>query len=200
MMHLERYVDYGWFRKRWKGDDSRAKGPREPCSTRFNCARLLLDGTQWVPESAFQQAIQPGATSFQVGLTSTGKLADLFARDLLRVDTGRDAVKNRGLGGSTFTSEDVLPDDEGRPSRWKFGVRLPGLSPIRGSWLRRKSRGFKHGQTKSAPAQGAGAPVLRYSTHCGQFRGWSLLMSTKRRRGALPFRPSSPRRPGGRPR
>ena len=63
---LERYVDYllGSGDKRRLGRVTfESQGAREDAEHQVQFARLLLEGTQWVPESAFRRRFSPARTS-----------------------------------------------------------------------------------------------------------------------------------------
>ena len=82
---LERYVDHllaGTGQRRLGKVTFESIGAREDAEHQVQFARLLLDGTQWVPESAFRQAIQPGADFVTKAGSHPTELADMFARDL----------------------------------------------------------------------------------------------------------------------
>ncbi len=128
-MLLERYVDYllasGDQRKMGRVTFE-SQGAREDAEHQVQFARLLLDGTQWVPESAFQQAIQPGASFVpKVGSHPT-ELADLFARDLY--EWARSGCQVSPLRWEAFTKKIYCRGDG---SSGKFGVKVFPDSDIR---------------------------------------------------------------------
>lgn len=84
LLLLERYVDHLLV------GDPRAmgritfesQGPREDALHQLELARLLIDGTQWVRQSDFQQAIEPGARFVPKQGSCPTELADMLARDI----------------------------------------------------------------------------------------------------------------------
>jgi hypothetical protein len=84
-MLLERYID---FRASSSVERTRSKiyieaqGPREDAEHQRAFADALLHGTQWVPESAFQQWLETGVRfPTKIGSDPT-ELADMVSRDL----------------------------------------------------------------------------------------------------------------------
>ncbi len=128
-MLLERYVDYLLVsgERRYMGRVTfESQGAREDAEHQVQFARLLLDGTQWVPESAFQQAIQPGATFVPKSGSHPTELADLFARDLY--EWTRSGCRAEPLRWSTF-AEKIYCRADGKNG--KFGVKIFPDSDIR---------------------------------------------------------------------
>ena len=128
-MLLERYVDYllvSGERRHMGRVTFESQGAREDAEHQVQFARLLLDGTQWVPESAFQQAIQPGATFVPKSGSHPTELADLFARDLY--EWTRSGCRTEPLRWSTFTRKMYCRDDG---KNGKFGVKIFPDSDIR---------------------------------------------------------------------
>ncbi len=130
-MLLERYVDYllvsGEHRKMGRVTFE-SQGAREDAEHQVQFARLLLDGTQWVPESAFQQAIQPGANFVPKAGSHPTEIADLLARDLYewarsgcratpqRWDLFTKKIYCRGDGKNGKFGVKVFPDSDIRPA------------------------------------------------------------------------------------
>lgn len=128
-MLLERYVDYLLTAEgpRQIGKVTfESQGAREDAEHQVQFARLLLDGTQWVPESAFQQAIHPGASFVPKSGSHPTELADMFARDLY--EWARSGCRERPLRWSTFTRKTYCRGDG---SSGKFGVKVFPDSDIR---------------------------------------------------------------------
>ena len=126
---LERYVDYlltSSDRRRLGRVTFESQGPREDAEHQAQFARLLLDGTQWVPESSFQQAIQPGANFVTKSGSDPVELADIFVRDLY--EWARSGCREIPARWGIFTSKMYCRDD-GRSG--KFGVKVFPDSDIR---------------------------------------------------------------------
>ena len=83
-MLLERYVDY----LATRGDDPFGQvtfesiGPREDAEHHRDYVDLLLQGTQWVPESAFRNWLGTGCAFMAKESNHPMELADMFSRDL----------------------------------------------------------------------------------------------------------------------
>lgn len=126
---LERYVDFlitSSDCRRLGRVTFESQGPREDAEHQAQFARLLLDGTQWVPESAFQQAIQPGASFVTKSGSDPVELADIFVRDLY--EWARSGCREIPPRWDLFTSKMYYRDD-GRSG--KFGVKVFPDSDIR---------------------------------------------------------------------
>lgn len=84
-MLLERFVD---FRATSGGERTRSKvlleaqGPREDAEHQRVFADVLLHGTQWVPESAFQQWLETGVLFPTKHGSDPMELADMVSRDV----------------------------------------------------------------------------------------------------------------------
>jgi hypothetical protein len=57
-------------------------GPREDAYHQLEYARLLVDGTQWVPATHFQHCLEPGVRFLPKAGSHPLELADMLARDL----------------------------------------------------------------------------------------------------------------------
>ena len=128
-MLLERYVDYllvhGDQRKMGRVTFE-SQGAREDAEHQIQFARLLLEGTQWVPESAFQQAIQPGASFVPKSGSHPTELADLLARDLY--EWARSGCQAPPRRWEVFTEKMYCRGDG---TSGKFGVKVFPDSDIR---------------------------------------------------------------------
>jgi hypothetical protein len=84
-MLLERYVD---FRAASSTERTRSKvlleaqGPKEDALHQRDYADILINGTQWVPESAFQQWLETGVLFPPKGGSDPMELADMVSRDI----------------------------------------------------------------------------------------------------------------------
>ena len=98
---LERYLDYlatnG--RKTIGRVTFESQGPKQDAEHQLEYARLLLDGTQWVPDSAFRNWLETGMRFIPKSGSHPMELADMFSRDLY---------------------EWVRDGCESKPHRWKF--------------------------------------------------------------------------------
>lgn len=121
-MLLERYVDYllATPGQRHLGTVTfESQGAREDAEHQAQFARLLLEGTQWVSESAFRQAIQPGARFVTKSGSHPTELADMFARDLFEwVRSGCTTAPQRW---SIFTDKVYCRGDA---QSGRFGVKV----------------------------------------------------------------------------
>lgn len=128
MLTLERYVDYICVGE--QGLRGRvvfeSQGPKEDALHQLEYARLLIDGTQWVPQSAFQQAIEPGAQFVPKMGSHPMELADMLSREIWEwVRDGCGAPVNRFalFGAKTYK--------RGDGERGKFGIKVFPDSDIR---------------------------------------------------------------------
>ena len=128
---LERYVDYLLASpgQRQLGTVTfESQGAREDAEHQAQFARLLLEGTQWVSESAFRQAIRPGARFVTKAGSHPTELADMFSRDLFEWVRSGCATSPQRWG--TFTDKMY---SRGDGQRGKFGVKVFPDSDIRAS-------------------------------------------------------------------
>ena len=126
---LERYVDYllaSSDERRLGRVTFESQGAREDAEHQVQFARLLLEGTQWVPESAFRQAIQPGAHFVTKSGSHPTELADMFVRDLF--EWTRSGCTTGPHRWDTFTAKMYCRGD-GQGGR--FGVKVFPDSDIR---------------------------------------------------------------------
>ena len=103
-----------------------SQGPKEDALHQLEYARLLLGGTQWVPPSAFQQTIEPGARFVPKSGSHPTELADMFARDLFE-------WVRQGCTGDPKRWSRFSPKIYGRGNRsmGTFGVKVFPDSDIR---------------------------------------------------------------------
>jgi hypothetical protein len=121
-MLLERYVDY---RASTSEERTRSKvlleaqGPREDALHQREYADVLLNGTQWVPESAFQQWLETGVLFPTKRGSDPMELADMVSRDLYEwLESGCIGFPGRWRA---FSQRTYCRDD---PMRGKFGVKV----------------------------------------------------------------------------
>lgn len=128
IMLLERYIDF-----LASSDVTRlgrvtfeSQGPREDAYHQLEYARALIDGSQWVPDSAFRSWLETGLRFTGKSGSDPMELADMFSRDLF------EWVKN-GCTGSPkrwdLFSKKIHCRDDGRMG--KFGVKVFPDSDIR---------------------------------------------------------------------
>lgn len=84
IMLLERYVDFLATRSanRMGFVTFESQGPREDVYHQLEYARVLVDGSQWVPESAFRHWLLPGLRFTPKRGSDPTELADMFAREV----------------------------------------------------------------------------------------------------------------------
>lgn len=125
---LERYVDFMAMVNvgRMGRVTLESQGPKEDALHQLEYARLLLGGTQWVPPSAFQQTIEPGARFVPKSGSHPTELADMFARDLFE-------WVRQGCTGDPKRWSRFSPKIYGRGNRsmGTFGVKVFPDSDIR---------------------------------------------------------------------
>ena len=151
---LERYVDYLLAANDQRGLGKvtfESQGPKEDAEHQVQFARLLLDGTQWVPESAFQQAIQPGASFVTKSGSSPVELADMFVRDLY--EWARSGCRDVPARWNMLTSKMYCRGD-GRSG--KFGVKVFPDSDIRELIEAHRAQRVEPVQKLKAPLLGSG--------------------------------------------
>lgn len=94
-------------------------GPREDAEHQFEYARLLVDGTQWVPEAAFRNWLEPGLQFAPKQGSHPLELADMLSRDLFEWLRGRCA--NTPKRWELFGEKIYCRGDGGRG---KFGIKI----------------------------------------------------------------------------
>lgn len=128
-MLLERFLD---FRATSSGERTRARvlleaqGPREDAEHQRVYADVLLHGTQWVPESAFQQWLETGVLFPNKHGSDPMELADMVSRDIYEwVDGGCIGSPGRWglLSDRTYSRGDRM--------QGKFGIKVFPDSDIR---------------------------------------------------------------------
>lgn len=84
LMLLERYIDYlaSQQKQRFGRVIFESQGPVEDATHQLEYARILLDGSQWVPDSAFRHWLEAGLRFQPKSGSDPMEIADMFARDL----------------------------------------------------------------------------------------------------------------------
>jgi len=84
IMLLERYLNFLAFSpsKRLGRVSLESQGPKEDAYHQLEYARTFLDGSQWVPDAAFRNWLEPGLRFTVKQGSSPAELADMFARTL----------------------------------------------------------------------------------------------------------------------
>lgn len=118
---MERYVDYLATRqeKTMGRVTFESQGPKEDAEHQLEYARLLLDGTQWVPASAFRNWLETGMRFTPKSNSDPMELADMFSRDLYEwVRAACDVTPFRwnSFEKKIYCREDGL--------RGKFGIKV----------------------------------------------------------------------------
>lgn len=96
-----------------------SQGPREDAAHQLEYARVLLDGTQWVPESAFRNWLEAGLQFATKGKSHPTELADMMSRDLFEWVRGDCDVTPKRW--ELFSDKIYCRGDGGRG---KFGVKV----------------------------------------------------------------------------
>ena len=128
-MLMERHVDY----LATRGGDALGRitfesvGPREDAEHHREYLDLLLDGTQWVSDSAFRNWLRTGCEFTRKQGSDPMEIADMFARDLFEWARG-------GCGGSEprrweVWQPKIYAREDGQ--RGKFGIKVFPDSDIR---------------------------------------------------------------------
>lgn len=127
---LERYVDAIAYTQPESMGRVRAEsqGPREDAYHQIEYARLLLEGSQWVSEKAFQQHLQTGMIFSPKRNSDPAELADIFARDLYEWVRGGCTVKPKWWH---IFNRKIYVRGDGRMG--KFGVKVFPDADIRGA-------------------------------------------------------------------
>ena len=118
---MERYVDYlATGEEKVMGRVTfESQGPKEDAEHQLEYARLLLDGTQWVPASAFRNWLETGMRFMPKSNSHPLELADMFSRDLYEWVSGECEVKPFRWG---IFEEKIYRRGDGL--RGKFGVKI----------------------------------------------------------------------------
>jgi hypothetical protein len=127
---LERYVDYlaaGSVSRKVLGRVTfESQGPKEDAAHQQEYVGLLLGGTQWVPESAFQNWLETGVRFTRKQGTEPMELADMFSRDLYewaKTDCASSPRRWGIFGEKVYRRGDL--------AMGKFGVKVFPDSDIR---------------------------------------------------------------------
>jgi Protein of unknown function (DUF3800) len=126
---LERYVDYLSSRTpgRCLGRVTfESQGPRENAEHQRDYVELLLNGTQWVPDSAFRHWLETGVRFTKKQGTEPMELADMFSRDVF--EWARDGCVHNPRRWASFDDKIYRRDDM---AMGKFGVKVFPDSDLR---------------------------------------------------------------------
>ncbi len=98
LMLLERYVDFLAHEAdpRFGRVIFESQGPREDAYHQLEYARVLLEGSQWVPEAAFRNWLETGLRFTPKSTSEPMELADILSRDLFEWVRGNCAVAPKG--------------------------------------------------------------------------------------------------------
>jgi hypothetical protein len=128
LMLLERYVDFLAHETdpRFGRVTFESQGPREDVHHQLEYARMLSEGSQWVPESAFRNWLEIGLRFTPKAGSEPMELADMFSRDLFEwVRSGCTTTPKRW----ELFSEKIYCRGDG--SMGKFGIKIFPDSDIR---------------------------------------------------------------------
>ena len=128
MMLLERYLDYLAHvpEARMGRLTLESIGPREDAMHQLEYARLLLEGTQWVPDSAFRNFLETGLLFTPKTASHPLELADMFSRDIFEwIRSGCTSTPKRW----EIFGEKIYHRNDG--SMGKFGLKVFPDSDIR---------------------------------------------------------------------
>lgn len=125
---LERYLDYlatqpGDMRGRVTFE---SQGPREDAYHQLEYARVLVDGTQWIPPTHLQHLLEPGVQFTPKRGSDPTELADMLARDIYEwVESGCTGSPGRWdlFGKKVYFRDNGLMG--------KFGIKIFPDSDIR---------------------------------------------------------------------
>lgn len=128
VMLLERYIDFLAFSagsKRLGRVTFESIGSREDAEHQLEYARLLLDGSQWVPGKALRSWLETGLRFEPKAGSHPLELADMFSRDLyewVRSDCNATPKRWEAFGRKIYCREDG--------KMGKFGVKVFPASDI----------------------------------------------------------------------
>lgn len=129
LMLLERYIDFLAHKSesRLGRVTFESQGPLEDAHHQLEYARLLIDGSQWVPDAAFRSWLETGAR-FEPKLRGSDpmELADMLSRDLYEWIRGGCSVTPKRW---EIFSGKIYCRDDGKSG--KFGVKVFPDSGIR---------------------------------------------------------------------
>ena len=128
LMLIERYIDFLATQsvRRLGRVIFESQGTVEDATHQLEYARLLLDGSQWVPDSAFRGWLEAGLRFEPKRGSDQMELADMFARDLY--EWIRDGCETTPKWWNLFSKKIYCRDDG---TMGKFGVKVFPDSDIR---------------------------------------------------------------------
>lgn len=146
-MLLERYVDYLGYQhsnRRMGQLTFESQGPKEDAYHQLEYARLLLEGSQWVPGSTFMDWLLAGLTFKPKKHSHPLELADMLARAIYEwVEEDCQTIPKRW---ETFSQKIYCRDDG---TRGKFGIKIFPDTDIR-LWIDAHRNQNPHIKLKSA--------------------------------------------------
>ncbi len=128
VMLLERYIDFLAHNPpdRFGRAIFEGQGAKEDAEHQLEYARVILEGSQWVPDKAFRNWLEPGLTFVPKRGSHPLELADMFSRDLY--EWIRSNCRRSPKRWELF-SERIYCRGDGRMG--KFGVKVFPDSTIR---------------------------------------------------------------------
>ncbi len=128
IMLLERYIDFlsSSETKRLGRVTFESQGPLEDAYHQLEYARTLIDGSQWVPDSAFRSWLETGLRFATKSGSDPIELADMMSRDLYEWVRGGCTVTPKRW---ELISKKIYCREDGRMG--KFGVKVFPDSDIR---------------------------------------------------------------------
>ena len=144
---LERYVDYLATRdeKVMGRVTFESQGPKEDAEHQMEYARLLLEGTQWVPASAFRNWLETGMRFTPKSNSDPMELADMFSRNLY--EWVRDGCNVAPSKWNVFEAKMYCREDG---LRGKFGIKIFPDTDIRDRIEEHRHHVAQRRETKSA--------------------------------------------------
>jgi hypothetical protein len=103
-----------------------SQGPREDAELQLEYTRLLLEGSQWVSEKAFQSRLETGVHFSPKRGSDPSELSDFFARDLF--EWTRSGCVDQPKWWNPFCAKVYV---RGNGSMGKFGIKIFPDSDIR---------------------------------------------------------------------
>lgn len=128
LMLLERYIEFlvAQTPKRLGRVIFESQGSVEDANHQLEYARILLDGSQWVPDSAFRNWLEPGLRFQPKCGSDPMEISDMFARDLF--EWVRSDCTNTPKRWELFSRKIYYREDG---NMGKFGVKVFPDSDIR---------------------------------------------------------------------
>lgn len=128
VMLLERYIDFLAHNPpdRFGRAIFEGQGAKEDAEHQLEYARVILEGSQWVPDKAFRNWLEPGLTFVPKRGSHPLELADMFSRELY--EWIRSACKRSPKRWDLFSPR-IYCREDGRMG--KFGVKVFPDSDIR---------------------------------------------------------------------